>query len=132
MDNFYSNDKSGGNGYDSNTNKIYIGGIGETTDENSLRSNFEKFGDIVSCKLIDKDGRRFAFIEFGDSSSVSDAISEMHDKELDDTRISVQQAGSRKKPAYQSNYQSGSNQYGGDKGGDYNKGGSTSTCYSCK
>ena len=83
MDNFYSGDKSGGSGYDSNASKIYIGGIGESTSEDSLRNNFEKFGDIVSCKLIDKDGRRFAFIEFDSPSSVTDAINDMHDRELD-------------------------------------------------
>ncbi|CAF4783656.1 unnamed protein product, partial [Rotaria socialis] len=47
--------------------KIFIGGIRDGLDEESLRKYFEKYGNINDCLLMhDKDGktRGFAFIEF--------------------------------------------------------------------
>lgn len=112
--------------YDSNSVKIYIGNIGQNTDEDSLRTCFEKYGETSTCKLIEKDGRRFAFIEYQDSSSVNDAISGMNQQDLDGQRITVAQAGA-KKPSYgggSNSYGGGSNSYGGGSGGGQ--------CYTCK
>lgn len=129
---------------DSNSSKIYIGNVSQSTDEDKLRGLFEKFGDVLSCKLIDKDDRRFAFIEFGDSSAVNDAVQEMHEKEVDFNKLSVQQAGNKKRTSYGGGA-SGSGSYGGGSygggssnsygGGSNSYGGGSSSggqCYTCK
>ena len=51
--------------------KIFIGGIREGLDEDTLRNYFEKFGHVNDCFLMrDKDGktRGFAFLEFDGKS----------------------------------------------------------------
>jgi RNA recognition motif-containing protein len=47
--------------------KIFIGGIRDGLDEDTLKNYFEKFGHVNDCFLMhDKDGktRGFAFLEF--------------------------------------------------------------------
>ncbi len=47
--------------------KIFIGGIRDGLDEDTLKQYFEKFGHVNDCFLMhDKDGktRGFAFLEF--------------------------------------------------------------------
>ena len=47
--------------------KIFIGGIRDGLDEDTLKTYFEKFGHVNDCFLMhDKDGktRGFAFLEF--------------------------------------------------------------------
>ncbi|CAF1348201.1 unnamed protein product, partial [Adineta steineri] len=57
--------------------KIFIGGIRDGLDEDTLRKHFEKYGNINDCLLMhDKNGktRGFAFIEFDDYDSVDKVI----------------------------------------------------------
>ncbi|CAF0791915.1 unnamed protein product [Adineta steineri] len=57
--------------------KIFIGGVRDGLDENTLREYFSKFGHVCDCFLMhDKDGktRGFAFLEFDDFDSVDKVI----------------------------------------------------------
>ena len=87
------------------TNKIFVGGLSWGTDSEGLRNSFEKFGEISDARVItDREtgrSRGFGFVTFENESSVSDAISEMHDVELDGRTIKVTEAQDkpRNKPA---------------------------------
>ncbi|KAM8707332.1 hypothetical protein ACLKA7_011425 [Drosophila subpalustris] len=62
------------------TNKIFLGGLKDCHDENSLREYFGQFGNITSVKvLLDKEtGRKrgFGFLEFEDTASAARALAQ--------------------------------------------------------
>lgn len=64
----------------SSERKIFIGGLKDIHDEESLKRYFEKFGNILAVKiLVDRNtGRKrgFAFVEFATSDGVEKAVSE--------------------------------------------------------
>ncbi|KAH8417720.1 hypothetical protein KR222_004819 [Zaprionus bogoriensis] len=63
---------------DITSNKIFLGGLKDCHDENSLREYFAQFGKISSIKvLLDKEtGRKrgFGFLEFEDTASAGRAL----------------------------------------------------------
>ncbi|CAF1023458.1 unnamed protein product [Rotaria sordida] len=74
--------------------KIFIGGIRDGLDENTLRKYFEKYGNINDCLVMhDKDGktRGFAFIEFDDYDPV-DKIILARPHIIGDYRVDVKKA----------------------------------------
>ncbi|XP_060650400.1 RNA-binding protein Musashi homolog Rbp6 [Drosophila nasuta] len=62
------------------TNKIFLGGLKDCHDEDSLRDYFRKFGNVTSVKVLtDKDtGRKrgFGFLEFEDTASAGRALAQ--------------------------------------------------------
>ncbi|XP_070137998.1 ribonucleoprotein RB97D isoform X1 [Drosophila bipectinata] len=60
------------------SNKIFLGGLKDCHDENSIREYFSQFGGVASVKLLlDKDtGRKrgFGFLEFEDFASAERAL----------------------------------------------------------
>lgn len=56
--------------------KVFIGGMHPDTDESSLRSYFEKYGDIRECIVVKdpatKRSRCFSFITFGNAENVDE------------------------------------------------------------
>lgn len=59
-------------------NKVYVGNLSYTLDESSLRSHFEKFGEITDIALpkdrVTGRPRGFAFITFADSQAASSSL----------------------------------------------------------
>nr|XP_046917649.1 U11/U12 small nuclear ribonucleoprotein 35 kDa protein-like [Dermatophagoides farinae] len=72
---------------------LFIGRLNGTTDENTIRMHFERFGDIRSLFLIRDvltgDSRRYAFIEFRRAKDADRAYAEGHNTLLDGRRILV-------------------------------------------
>ena len=66
--------------------KIFIGGIRDGLDEDTLRKYFEKFGKVNDCFLMhDKDGktRGFAFLEFDGMSNLLSMVKRYYDLFID-------------------------------------------------
>lgn len=86
------------------SNKIFVGGLDFSLDENFLRKEFSKFGlvrNVKLCKDIETDkSRGFAFITFMDSSSAENAIKEMDGKQLGSRFIGVSMAIEKKRPIH--------------------------------
>uniref|UniRef100_A0A1A9VKJ8 RRM domain-containing protein n=1 Tax=Glossina austeni TaxID=7395 RepID=A0A1A9VKJ8_GLOAU len=67
---------------DSTVKKIFVGGLKEYHDEQSLKEHFQQFGNVISVKVLtDKTtGRKrgFAFVEFDDYDAVDKAVLHMN------------------------------------------------------
>ena len=81
------------------SNKLFVGGLAWATDDTSLRTHFESFGEVTDAKVItDRDtgrSRGFGFVTFADGDSASTAQSELHGTDLDGRAIRVDQATER-------------------------------------
>lgn len=79
-------------------NKIYVGNLAYTTDEETIREAFGAFGQIESVALIkDRETGRpkgFGFITFDSDQAAQDAL-ELNGKELDGRSIKVNIAKER-------------------------------------
>ncbi|BFZ06485.1 hypothetical protein BsWGS_09524 [Bradybaena similaris] len=57
--------------------KLFVGGLNYETDEESLKSHFEQWGEIVDCVVMrdpdTKSSRGFGFITYKDSSMIDEA-----------------------------------------------------------
>ena len=57
--------------------KLFVGGLHMKTDENSLKSYFERFGKVVDCIVMrdqsSKRSRGFGFVSFEESTALEEA-----------------------------------------------------------
>ncbi len=99
---------------------IFVAKLNFDTQEDTLRSTFEEFGEVSSAKIImDKfTGRSkgFGFVEMPDDEEARAAINELNDSDLDGRTIVVKQARPREERG------GGGYNRGGGRGG-YNRGG---------
>ena len=76
--------------------KLYVGNLSYNTTENTLRTLFAEFGEIVSVNLImDRDTGRpkgFAFVEMATEEAAQSAMSALNGKMVDDREIKVDKA----------------------------------------
>jgi len=81
-------------------NKLFVAGISYATTEDTLRSCFERIGDVHSVKIIsDRETKRskgFGFVEMTSNEDASAAIEEYNDFELDGRRLVVNLARPQK------------------------------------
>ena len=74
-------------------NKIFVGSLSWSTNEDTLSSHFAKFGDIEEAKIIThRDtgrSRGFGFVTFGTKDAALKAVEEMDGTELDGRTIRV-------------------------------------------
>ncbi len=81
--------------------RIYIGNLSFSTSENTLNSEFAKFGTVVSASIIkDKQtgsSKGFAFVEMPDDDAAFNAIRALNGTMLDGRKIRVSVA--EEKPA---------------------------------
>ena len=79
--------------------KIYVGNLSRSMTEEVLRTTFEKFGEVISVKLItDRETgelRGFGFVEMRDAQQAQDAIDGLNQSELDGQRLTVNEARPR-------------------------------------
>ena len=79
--------------------KIFVGNLPFNVTEDKLRTMFEEFGEIESCKLIsDREtgrSRGFGFIEMSNSDADT-AIKALNGTTMDDRLIKVNQAEAKK------------------------------------
>jgi RNA recognition motif-containing protein len=80
-------------------NKLYVGNLNYRTEQESLRSLFSQFGEVVSAVILtDRDtgrSRGFGFVEMGDADSASAAISALNGTEFEGRMLKVNEARER-------------------------------------
>lgn len=79
-------------------NKIYVGNLPFSVDEQELHQMFEQFGEIESANLIiDRASGRskgFGFVSFKDKDAMSKALS-MNDTDINGRKLRVNEARER-------------------------------------
>ncbi|CAN1193900.1 Glycine-rich RNA-binding protein 2, mitochondrial [Linum perenne] len=105
------------------SSKLFVGGLSYTTDDQSLKEAFDRYGDVVDAKVIlDRDtgrSRGFGFVNFSDSEAANSALSSMDGQELQGRNIRVSLANERPSAprAYNNSYRGGGGGYdGGNRG----------------
>ncbi|KPM41474.1 hypothetical protein AK830_g5092 [Neonectria ditissima] len=102
--------------------KLYVGNLGWNTTDDTLRSAFSEYGQVVdSIVMRDRDtgrSRGFGFVTFSSSAEAEGAISGLNEQELDGRRIKVNLANARAGGG--GGYSGGG---GGYQGGGYQGGG---------
>lgn len=72
---------------------LYVGGLADETNQDTVKAAFIPFGDIVEVNMpfdnLTGKHRGFAFIEFEDVSDAADAIENMHGAEIFGKTITV-------------------------------------------
>lgn len=80
-------------------NKLYVGNLSYRTEQESLRSLFAQFGDVVSAVILsDRDtgrSRGFGFVEMSDADSASAAIEALNGTEFEGRTLKVNVARER-------------------------------------
>lgn len=78
---------------------IYVGNLPFETDDESLRSMFEKYGEVSSAKVIADQysgrSRGFAFVEMPSDEQGNAAIEDMNGKEEGGRTLKVSEARPR-------------------------------------
>ncbi|GER45309.1 RNA-binding protein [Striga asiatica] len=103
------------------TTKLFVGGLGYRTDEQTVRDHFSRYGDVDYVKIItDREtgySRGFGFVTFSSAEAASSAIQGLDGQDLDGRRITVNYA--KEKPREWG--------YGGGNGGGYGTSGDYSS-----
>lgn len=97
--------------------KLFVGGLSWGTDDRTLRSKFEEYGNVEDAVVIrDRDtgrSRGFGFVTYSSNEEAEAAIQNLNENEFDGRTIKVDRASERSSPAPRS----------GGGGGGYNRGG---------
>lgn len=79
--------------------KLYVGNLSYETEEESLRSLFSQYGDVISARVItDRDtgrSRGFGFVEMGDEDAARAAMSGLDGAEFEGRNLRVNEANDR-------------------------------------
>ena len=74
-------------------NKIYVGNLPWSMNDESLKELFSQFGEITEAIIImDRQTNRskgFGFVTFADDASAQRAVEEMSEKEIEGRKITV-------------------------------------------
>src|SRR6185436_19989105 len=104
--------------------KIFVAGLPYDLDDAELEEIFEKFGKVVSAKVVmDKDtgkSKGFGFVDMPNEAEAKDAIESLNDISLGKKPLIVKQAEDRPGGGGGSH---GGGGYGGGGGGGYRGGG---------
>ncbi len=99
--------------------KLYVGNLNYNTTEESLRSAFEPYGDVVSVKIIQ--GKGFGFVEYGSMEAAEAAKAGMDGKDLDGRPLRVNDARPSEKKPFNDRGERGAFNRGGNSRGGFNK-----------
>nr|KYP56697.1 hypothetical protein KK1_002942 [Cajanus cajan] len=109
------------------SSKLFIGGVSYSTDEQSLREAFSKYGEVVDARIImDREtgrSRGFGFITYTSVEEASSAIQALDGQDLHGRQIKVNYANERTRGGgggFGGSYGAGA---GGGYGGGYGGGG---------
>lgn len=80
-------------------NKLYVGNLNYRTEQESLRSLFTQYGEVVSATILsDRDtgrSRGFGFVEMADGDSATAAIQGLNGTEFEGRTLKVNEARER-------------------------------------
>jgi RNA recognition motif-containing protein len=78
------------------TNKVYIGNLNYSVDEDILRKIFEEYGEVEDVKIIvDRNTGRskgFAFVTMNTAEAAGKAINDLQGAELEGRQIKISEA----------------------------------------
>ncbi|KAF9275892.1 hypothetical protein BGZ68_010443 [Mortierella alpina] len=74
--------------------KLYIGNLNSQTDDRSLRTRFEEFGDVEDA-VVERNretgnSRGFGYVVFATDEDAQAAIESLHNHEFEDRTITVE------------------------------------------
>ena len=76
--------------------EIYVGNLSYDTDEEQLRKEFEKYGKVLSARIItnhfNHKSKGFGFIEMPNRPEAEAAIKALHDAEVQGRKLRVNEA----------------------------------------
>ncbi len=79
--------------------KIYVGNLPFTVDDSALKELFTSYGEVSEATVIkDKFSNRskgFGFVTIDDEAASKKAIAEMHEKEIEGRKLTVNEAKPR-------------------------------------
>lgn len=80
-------------------NKLYVGNLSYRTEQESLRSLFTQFGEVVSATILsDRDtgqSRGFGFVEMADQNAANAAVQGLNGSEFEGRTLKVNEARER-------------------------------------
>ncbi|KAL8820438.1 MAG: hypothetical protein Q9191_007516 [Dirinaria sp. TL-2023a] len=86
---------------------LFVGNLSWNVDEEWLKSEFEKFGELLSLRIVtDKDtgrSRGFGYVDFVNPEDAAKALQEMNGQQIDGRRLNVDTAAKRSEGAENSN-----------------------------
>lgn len=102
--------------------KIYVGNLPFSVDDNALKELFTSYGEVSEAVLIkDKFSNRskgFGFVTIDDDEAAKKAIAEMHEKEVEGRKLTVNEAKPMEdRPKRDFNRGSGDRNFGNRSGG---------------
>jgi len=83
---------------DEQERKLFVGGLNRNTDEDQLKTSFDKYGSIVDCTIMrdhERNSRGFGFVLFEDSTAVDKIIADKKDGTtfcVDEQNIEIKRA----------------------------------------
>jgi RNA recognition motif-containing protein len=106
---------------------IYVGNLAYSTNENSLREIFEKYGQVTTAKVVtDKftgSSRGFGFIEMPDDTEAQKAINELNGSDFEGRKLVVNESRPRESTGRDNRPpRRDGGGYNGGSGGGYNGG----------
>lgn len=85
-------------------NRLYVGNLAFSTDEQSLQTVFSKFGTVDEVKVVmDREtgrSRGFAFVSMSDANGAKKAIAEMDGQLVDGRALRVNEAEERERGSF--------------------------------
>jgi RNA recognition motif-containing protein len=76
--------------------KLFVGNLAWGTNDDSLRTAFGQFGEVVSAQVLtDREtgrSRGFGFVEMADDTAAETAIAQLNGTDLDGRQITVNEA----------------------------------------
>lgn len=85
-------------------NKLYVGNLSYRTEQESLRSLFTQFGEVVSATILtDRDtgrSRGFGFVEMADEGAATAAVQGLNGTEFEGRTLKVNEARERSDRQY--------------------------------
>ncbi|MBY0347071.1 MAG: RNA-binding protein [Hydrotalea flava] len=111
---------------------IYVGNLNWNMTSEDLQELFAPYGEVTSAKIVtdkfnNNRSKGFGFVEMPDDEAARTAISALHDTDVQDRKIVVNEStprpeGERKSGGFKKSYGGGGGSRGGGFGG--NRGGS--------
>ncbi|XP_075990325.1 U11/U12 small nuclear ribonucleoprotein 35 kDa protein-like [Anticarsia gemmatalis] len=83
---------------------LFIGRLNPRTTEDTIKSEFERFGRIVSCRLV-RDivtgkSKQYAFVEFESIGGVDRALKDMQKEYIEGSEIILEREAGRRLPGW--------------------------------
>jgi RNA recognition motif-containing protein len=77
--------------------ELFVGRLPSGIEASALRDMFEKFGSLSRCDLKSSSGGTYGFISYDDPKHAEEALKDLHNKDVQGSKINVEWAKSRER-----------------------------------